>query len=543
MSSSSSADDNEIRLNVVEGCYENPPPGFTPFNVECIPTQDLSPGDILPGGRTVLVTPYVKGISVCSGQYAQFQVLNGLGGQIDRGLYLGSSVGRVADSIKHHGIEVPVDCDDTMDGPTEINGGSDGDKGIAIRDRGRWYVVKLAQGGGTSVLQVEVYGGNKNPYDGDTMDTYKVAPYRPFVFPRFKEAGLLDEHDLTEDWYGLDTLPDTFTYGDEFEEDDDHTLPYGFGWAKLARGMSVGQYSWDAAAYEQHYVSEDDPDNAPSLTVAFAGPDTDDDKIIVCFSEPISETATPDVDDYAITTTSETDISISSVDIGSPESSTLTLTLDRDIVYDDEVIRVSIPASAVKDADDEENSAGNLTVRYKLEKFSLVPVVNKSDTVLIRGQTAFITETKSSYTINDEEREWYDMFAEGERPKFSLEVVGGNALDYAVTSFPNAIKQLLEDAEPSDWQDFNLTSIPGISEDLEPDDLPESTNGYGFGIGFAAGELFADASTWEGRIEILRNKHVGKAVINGDVLLMIDVRMVSDSKEEQEYRAVWEIFA
>lgn len=139
-----------IRLPAVGGCFEDPPEGFEPFDIECLDVDDISPRDIKPGGRSVIVTPHVG--RVCTGCYGQFQILNGLGGQIHRAMYVGDTV-EFCDDGSPSGI-----C-------TECNeSGSDciepGERGIAVRDRGRWYVTKLGD-----TTEVKIYmtrGGNLN---------------------------------------------------------------------------------------------------------------------------------------------------------------------------------------------------------------------------------------------------------------------------------------------------------------------------------------------------------------------------------------------
>lgn len=171
------------------GCFEDVPEGFESFRIECIAEEELRAEDYRSGGRIVYVTPYRKGSQIYPGQYGQFQVLSGHGGQIHRALYLGCGVGRDDSSLLPSKINVPerTDCA-PLKGPTEVDGGSDGDRALAIRERGRWYVVQAGGGATTNEILVSIIGGNTlagsggpgvkyvdEPVSGETQNDPQVA--------------------------------------------------------------------------------------------------------------------------------------------------------------------------------------------------------------------------------------------------------------------------------------------------------------------------------------------------------------------------------
>lgn len=224
-------------LTVPPGCGDSPT-GFSSFTVPCISLEDLSPQDYLPGGRTAVVTVYKKGSCVCSGQYGQFQVLNGLGGQIHRALYVGKSVAKI-DGSDNPGVEITVDCTDRICADPDTNGGPNGDKGIAIRDRGRWYVVKLAQSsgsGGVSLYFGIALGGNPDRTDSENRLFINPVP----IFNTSRTGLVLLP--TVPSWDSL-ALPESWTISTGFSTD----TPVGLGYVQLVRPSVWGGSSWTQA--------------------------------------------------------------------------------------------------------------------------------------------------------------------------------------------------------------------------------------------------------------------------------------------------------
>ena len=588
-SSSSEGGFSEIRLNPVPDCFENPPAGFTPFDVECIPIQDFNPGDIVPGGRTLLVTPYVKGIRICSGQYGQFQVLQGLGGQINRALYLGESVGRVADSIYAHEVEVPVDCDDTMEGPTEEDGGNDGDRGLAIRDRGRWYVIKLAQGGGEFEgirTFVEAWGGQNNPYAGTDPDTYKVPAYRPFIFPRFY-SGISFENPA--DFRKLHALPNGFSWEDNQDTLDttidggttEYSLPYGLGWARLLSPTRIGKYAWDAQFTDHHYGFEEVPDTRPTLgvednSIAFIK-ESDKDEIILAFSEPLSgfydgedvggdpivsiapvlgqdlapPGTSPVAEDFVtlVATADDDDPGyvapvIQRLVYGT--DNTIIVELDRDIDFNNETLSVSVTSDFVVDTSTpkQTNVSGSSDIYYKDSKFRYLPVINYSSEVMIRRELIEISGATISLTVvsggEEIETQWYVAYTArntGAYP-FSVRVIGGNE-QVRILNFTE------DELEPEDWQDFNYDYPYDCNQgmpDFSPEDLDD---GYGyFQEDPVAGTLYGEADCKD-RMGFVINSSGRSAdrytAENNSRLTELIPLFLADCKDEdeREYRLIW----
>ena len=127
--------------------------------LSCLGVDDIAANEVKPGGRVVMVTPYDPdnegdARKICSGQYGQWQVLTGLGGQIHRGLYVGKSFQKSFQEIPANrevpGISSTVDPSDCC---------VPGDKCIAIRDRGRWYISKLGSSSASQQV-IAIIGGN-----------------------------------------------------------------------------------------------------------------------------------------------------------------------------------------------------------------------------------------------------------------------------------------------------------------------------------------------------------------------------------------------
>lgn len=241
----------------LKGCGTNPTVITLP-ELQCLPVDELKANEIKVGGRVVLVTPYKAGGQICSGQYGQWQVLTGLGGQINRGLYVGSSFSKVS-GIPNPGVTSTVDETDCCKADPDTDGGPNGDKALAIRERGRWYVVKLAQGSGVSGAPpplCSVLGGNVPPITfkltADPLNTdplldeqgYEITPdsypsNRPFAFSlKTIESNQLLLLPRVKDWTRFD-LPLTYKIGDALPR-----LPDGLCYLLLERPTVLAGSSW-----------------------------------------------------------------------------------------------------------------------------------------------------------------------------------------------------------------------------------------------------------------------------------------------------------
>ena len=151
-------------------CFPDPPEGFQPFEVDCPDDLDLDPSRIKAGGKALVVVPYDQ--DVCSGDKGRFQVLSGFGGQICDALYLGNTVGRRSSPralsvLPEHKVGLFQDGEftddpDCLKRDPDVPGGPNGDRALALSDRGQWYVVRLGQadqGGAGSLIGI-VLGGN-----------------------------------------------------------------------------------------------------------------------------------------------------------------------------------------------------------------------------------------------------------------------------------------------------------------------------------------------------------------------------------------------
>jgi hypothetical protein len=259
----------------VPGCF-TPDPALDPLDpvlIECLDLQDLRPSDLKAGGRVLIVQIYPKTATCCSGQYGSFQVLNGLGGQIHRALYLGSSASAFGTSglassggpeVDVPAVDVPVNCDDKITGD---------DRALAIRDRGRWYVTKLGAGssgggGGAAVAVGVVLGGNaiqklltatvpaltdpvlratypspdttENEYgflDSDFPDRRVYA----YSLPETDPAGNKLSVPIVNDWRKY-LLPKSYTLGTKLPR-----IPDGLCYVRIERPYTLSDgTSWDA---------------------------------------------------------------------------------------------------------------------------------------------------------------------------------------------------------------------------------------------------------------------------------------------------------
>jgi hypothetical protein len=234
--------------------------------VPCLGVDEVSPTEVRAGSRTLIVTPYFPAGStgsgkICSGQYGQWQVLTGLGGQIHRGLYVGDSFKIEESTIDPPGISSEVDTNDCC---------SAGERCLAIRDRGRWYVTKMSGGSSsataTAVAVGLVLGGNVlpcvirddikyvKPQARSTYPTGDAAEdefgfkdsdypvYRPYAYtlPTVDPSGAEQSQPIVNDWRRYD-LDKNFKLGGKLPR-----LPDGLCYVRVERPYTIGSSAWDS---------------------------------------------------------------------------------------------------------------------------------------------------------------------------------------------------------------------------------------------------------------------------------------------------------
>jgi hypothetical protein len=330
------------------------------------------------GGRTAIVTPYSAGKKVCSGQYAQFQMLDGLGGQIDKALYVGDSVEKVSMGLP--GVQISVDCTDTIEQP---------EKGLAIRERGRWYVVKLGQGSSSSSFILgSIVGGNvdptlpkvdANPANTDnTLDEqgYKISTDYPSLKPYsftlpYLLNGQLKTKPRVKDWTKFN-LPVTYKLGDTVPRTSD-----GLCYVKLERPHAFGDSSWDAAfpieAVSDSPSGELKIDSARVSFTVFS-------RITIQWSNNFTEVSHSNPGAfYIITLTSKstgyTPIAavVTSVATWDTEYRRQTIYLSRELDPDKETAELKVMANAVNT-----NRVCSIAVTYSGDRFTIVKAINRN---------------------------------------------------------------------------------------------------------------------------------------------------------------------
>lgn len=242
--------------------YEDPAPILVP-EIQCVAVDEIKAAEAKPGSRTLLVTPYGGSTGdegICSGQYGQWQVLTGFGGQINRGLYAGDSFEK-QEGYSSPGVSSTVDCEDTV---------YKGTKCIAMRERGRWFVFCPKGSGGTvrgsSIAVGLVLGGNALPCSvhdevervlptkratypspDTTEDEFgyldsEYPIYRPFAYtlPDVDPSGTAQSAPIINDWRKYD-LPSTFLLGGKLPR-----LPDGLCYVRVERPYTIGSQRWDA---------------------------------------------------------------------------------------------------------------------------------------------------------------------------------------------------------------------------------------------------------------------------------------------------------
>jgi len=243
----------------LKGCLGTTPAPIEVPEIQCVAVDEIKSSEAKPGGRTVLVTPYGDS-GICSGQYGQWQVLTGFGGQINRGMYCGDSFEK-EEGYSSPGVKSTVDCDDTVE---------KGTKCLAIRDRGRWFVFCPKGGGGgvsggANTVVGSVLGGNVFPsvlHDTVTLTDPVLRATYPVPDITVDEYGYLDSEypslrpysyslpdtdaadnrladPLVNDWRKYD-LPSDFEIGDKLPR-----LPYGLCYVRVSRPYKLGTKSWD----------------------------------------------------------------------------------------------------------------------------------------------------------------------------------------------------------------------------------------------------------------------------------------------------------
>ena len=541
----------EVKLVNVGGCF-TAPDGIEPFTIECLAVEDFRPTDIVSGGRTVIVRPYGDGQGggegICSGQYGQFQVLNGMGGQIHRALYMGGSVDRQEDldpnivNCTATEIGVEIDCNDQIF-PSDL--------GIAIRDRGRWYVVKL---GASSVQRLTtslatVVGGNNNPFEGTGIDTYEVDPYRPFVFPFYKPGVLPSEgFGLRTEWAATDTLPGTWTDSDQlFDYDNNPMLPYGLGWARLGRDQVVGHYSWDADDYE-HLLGLDDDQSAVSFVEAFMlseeqEPDAGPQRIFVAFSRALDGPVPSSPEDAILITSNSEDelgpVGVNGAVLDVLAGNLLTVELNREIKTF-ERLRIVVGPGFVTDSEGNPTPQAGGVVIGRTPQHKYVPIVNYEEEAFVRGQQVELTGGIDRIGLADaaegEEafRDFYVARARGEPPQVFCEVFGGTT--------DGEIFSAAEIPTIGSWADAKITEEFPTAADI-PSSIPA---GIGYAAGYVSDTALGDAPTGRSKAVLVANRLPERTLAAGSKIQLVNPKMVADAgggdPEAVEYRMVWNAY-
>lgn len=217
----------------LKGCPGTTPAPISIPEIQCVAVDEVKAAEVRSGGRTVLVTPHGD-TGICSGQYGQWQVLTGFGGQINRGMYCGDSFTK-EDGFSSPGVSSTVDCEDTVE---------KGTKCLAIRDRGRWFVFCPKGSGssstGAAIAVGFVLGGNVQlsslpPADDIELKDPVLRAVYPVPDTTENEYGFLDSDYPQRRPFGY-TLPELDLTGSAL------ALPIVNDWRKydLPAGYSIG---------------------------------------------------------------------------------------------------------------------------------------------------------------------------------------------------------------------------------------------------------------------------------------------------------------
>lgn len=346
----------------LKGC-----PGTTPAPIEvpeiqCVAVDEIKAAEAKPGGRTVLVTPY-NDAGVCSGQYGQWQVLTGFGGQIHRGLYCGKSFTKES-GFSSPGVSSTVDCSDTA---------AKGTKCLAIRDRGRWFVHCPSSGGGGAALYYgTVMGGNSTTVrtpQAEAVGSSVLALPTPF----FTATGALAPVVLpaVDDWADYpDLMADYLFYGAPLP-----VLPDGLCYVRLERPYTLLGKSWDIGyppTVEQQNV-------APPIATTVRVDPEDLTTLVVYFDTGLlTETRSK----FTLTdTTAEVTVSLLTATIENESTVVLTVedALDMSHVYTLFLAEGAVKAdnNGTPEHNDKPNEATTLTVAFEALSMSLVIAINR----------------------------------------------------------------------------------------------------------------------------------------------------------------------
>lgn len=536
----------EFSLPPVPGCYDGHP-GFDNFCVDCIPDADLAPGELKTGGRTVFVRPVNN--RVCAGQFGTFQVINGLGGQIYKGYYLGNShdYDQTADSA--HKIPIVSNDLDCME-PSEV--------GIAIKDRGRWYVIKLAQSAisAANIGNAVVVGGNADPFTGSSHENAgEYGSYRPWVFAPDKGAFTPVKDIFIGTWDGRHVLPDDYAHGDYLP--GEKALPSGLGFARLQRGTFIGPYAWNADRFDENTRSSAIPDQVPTLVQAHFTVD-DLNVIVVALTEPITLAAgatdpshleqflceiVPAVGEVTEENTETLDV------IGlSVSGNFLRVTVSGDLpTGTDKLIRLTIPADTVEDTTGDALPNPNITasVFFGSAARCYVPILWLWAGMLKVGDLIQLGEAVTVVDEDDEEAIFYQV--SGVTSSSDLPsglVIGGNQTSPAFDGRHDAILSVAEVPTIPAWddipEDINYEEPPGPLEDGYG--LVDLANGFALAEAVEGDFVFPKPEDRRDRVLRVFNTRLPVFVSQGDTVLNLRPRRVDDGSGTNR-RVVWDVFA
>lgn len=237
--------------------------------ITCLGVDDVSASEVKAGGRVVIVTPYDPDDEgdtrkICSGQYGQWQVLTGLGGQIHRGLFVGETFKKNNSTTWAPGVVSVVDTGDCC---------LPGERALAVRDRGRWYITKLGGGGasGPGNITALVIGGNASYADTEDLTLsagysdartllYKLKPDGTYAAKRMPPP--------VSKWAAF-AVPKTWDVDNQLPR-----LPHGLCYVQLERPHKFQGKSWEAGLAKEYDEDLEKPLSLYAVTVSPTSPGT-----------------------------------------------------------------------------------------------------------------------------------------------------------------------------------------------------------------------------------------------------------------------------
>jgi hypothetical protein len=372
----------------LKGCPGTTPAPISVPEIQCVAVDEIKAAEAKPGGRTVLVTPYSEENGICSGQYGQWQVLTGFGGQIHRGMYCGKSFEKEY-GYSSPGVSSTVDCSDTV---------NKGTKCLAIRDRGRWFVYCPGAGGGGAALYYgTIMGGNSTTVrtpQAEPVGTSVMALPTPFFTAEGELAPIVLPTVVNWEDYP-DLMEDYLFYGAPLP-----VLPDGLCYVRLERPYTLLGKSWDI-----NYPPTVEQQNAapPTPELVRVRPEALTDITVYCDTGLSTETKSK----FTLTdTTDEVEISILTATIEDEHKVVLTVEDDLDMTH---VYTLFLEEGAVKadntgtpEHNGKPNEAIVLPVVFQALSLSLVIAVNR-----VGMQTMFagdlVVMQSTGLTLTDEQ--------------------------------------------------------------------------------------------------------------------------------------------